>query len=282
MLIALVSDIHGNLEALQAVLKEIDALGAEDIYCLGDIVGYGPNPHECLGLVRSRCRAVVRGNHDSGAVGRLSLERFNSDGVAGLLYAQRMTHPDHLRFLRHLPYLYQKGDITLVHASPYAPKKFQYVVTEKRVERSFRHFDTSVCFIGHTHIPFLFEANRVFERQPEQGELAYRRPESPEHPFLAVESGFSEELESDEELKAAAKETEQPAAQSAGGYRRLIMVGSVGQPRDGSPRAAFGLFDSKTGEYGHHRVSYDIQKTVDAILKAGLPASLAKRLTRGL
>ena len=281
MLIAIISDIHSNLEALTTVLKEIDSLGAEQIYCLGDIVGYGPHPHDCVGLVRKRCRAVVRGNHDSGAVGRLSLERFNNEGVEGLLYAQRMTHPDHLRFLRHLPYFYEKDDITLVHASPYAPRKFQYVVNEKRVEKSFNAFATSVCFVGHTHIPFLFEEDHMERRSSEEGNLAFRHAATPVDPFLNVDSGFSEEEITKEEEEKAKEEEQLPVIITLK-HRRLIMVGSVGQPRDGNPRAAFGMFDTKTGEYTHHRVSYDIQKTVDAIRRAGLSESLAKRLTRGL
>ena len=282
MLVAIISDIHSNLEALTTVLKEIDLLGAEEIYCLGDIVGYGPHPHDCVGIVRTRCRAVVRGNHDSGAVGRLSLERFNNEGVEGLLYAQRLTHPNHLRFLRHLPYVYEKDDITLVHASPYAPRKFHYVVSAKRVDRSFRAFSTSVCFVGHTHIPFLFAEGQGDRRPSDEGGVAYRHADSPAEPFLKVDSGFSEEQESKEEEEAAAKESAQPPAPLPVRSRRLIMVGSVGQPRDGNPRAAFGLFDTETGEYSHRRVSYDIQKTVDAIRRAGLSESLAKRLTRGL
>ncbi len=281
MLIAVISDVHSNLEALNAVLKEIDALGAEQIYCLGDIVGYGPRPHECMGIIRSRCRAVVRGNHDSGAVGRLPLERFNDEGVAGLLYAQRMTHPDHLRFLRHLPYVYEKNDITLVHASPYAPRKFQYVVNEKRVERSFAAIATSVCFVGHTHIPFLFEEDRPRLRSSDEGNLAGLRAESPSDPFLTVDSGFTEELETkDEEGKP--DEADPPPMVTSLKNRRLIMVGSVGQPRDGNPRAAFGLFDTNTGVYTAHRVAYDIQKTAEDIVRVGLPVALAKRLTRGL
>ncbi len=281
MLVAIISDIHSNLEALTTVLKEIDALGVEQIYCLGDVVGYGPDPHDCVGLIRRRCRAVVRGNHDSGAVGRLSLERFNNEGVEGLLYAQRMTHPDHLRFLRHLPYFYQRDDITLVHASPYSPRKFHYLVTQKRVERSFNAFATSVCFVGHTHIPFLFEEDHAVPRSSDAANPAFRRAATSADPFLAVDSGFSEEVETKEE-EGAAQAEEQLPVEIMVKNRRLIMVGSVGQPRDGNPRAAFGLFDTETGEYSHRRVSYDIQKTVDAIRRVGLPESLAKRLTRGL
>ena len=277
VLVAIISDIHSNLEALSAVLREIDRLGAREIYCLGDIVGYGPRPHECIGIIRSRCRAVVRGNHDNGAVDRLPLERFTSDGAEALLYTQRITHPNHLRFLRHLPYVYQKDDITLVHASPYAPKRFRYVVNDRRVERAFQAFSTRVCFIGHTHIPFIFEEALEGSRRSIDVEVAARLMESTAELIPVVES---EEVEEEEE---APEETTMIESNTRFPYhRRLIMVGSVGQPRDGNPRAAFGLYDTETGLYLPRRVEYDIQKTADDIVRVGLPKALAKRLTRGL
>ncbi len=276
MLLAIISDIHSNLEALQTVLKEIDALGAEEIYCLGDIVGYGPHPHECISVVESRCTAVVRGNHDSGAIGRLPLERFNNDGAKAIQFTRRQTHPHYLRYLARLPYVYVIDEITLVHSSPADPKKFPYVVHEKRVEQAFKAFKTDVCFIGHTHIPFLFEESPGGDQPPIEQEVASRLAASTADLIPALEVDLPD-------APQPAEEPPQPIVETPGRKRkRIIMVGSVGQPRDGNPRAAFGLFDTATGEYYHRRVAYDIQKTADAMTRAGLPAGLAKRLFQGL
>ncbi len=154
---AIISDVHANLEALQAVLKAVDERGASRILCLGDVVGYGGSPNECLNLVRERCQMVLLGNHDSAASGGGEAARFNPNAKAAALWtAKVLTHEnrDYLRGLalsRHVePYFY-------VHASPAAPRDWEYIFDRFDAEPQFQFFTEHACFIGHTHQPAIFE-----------------------------------------------------------------------------------------------------------------------------
>lgn len=153
MRIAIISDIHSNLPALEAALAKIDELNIERIHCLGDIVGYGPFPNECVDLVRERCLVVVKGNHDSGLLGETSIDGFNSLGKQAIKWTQKQITPDNLDYLRGLPLIHVKDDITLVHASPAQPDQWTYVFTMRSATESFSAFTTNLCFIGHTHVP---------------------------------------------------------------------------------------------------------------------------------
>jgi diadenosine tetraphosphatase ApaH/serine/threonine PP2A family protein phosphatase len=154
---ALLSDVHANLEALQAVLKIVDERGADRILCLGDVVGYGASPNECLDLIRELCDVVLLGNHDSAASGGGEAARFNPNAKAAALWTAKVLTPQNREFLRGLsltrpidPYLY-------VHASPAAPRDWEYIFDRFDAEPQFQFFTERACFIGHTHQPAIFE-----------------------------------------------------------------------------------------------------------------------------
>ncbi|MGA9115269.1 MAG: metallophosphoesterase family protein [Bacteroidota bacterium] len=239
MRIAIMSDIHSNLPALEAVLQRIETLGADALHCLGDIVGYGPFPEECIGLVGARCDVVVRGNHDSGLLGETSVEDFNSMGRLALEWTRDRVSAASLTYLRGLPLVCRREEVTFVHSSPASPERWPYVFSLTDAEEAFRAFTTRLCFVGHTHVPVVVGED------------------------LSVNS-FG------------------PPGRTEDRARFLVNVGSVGQPRDGDPRAAFGLLDIEAWTYETVRVEYDIPKTQAAIRKAGLPAPLARRLSRGV
>jgi predicted phosphodiesterase len=229
--IAIISDIHSNLEALEAVLKDIKAQGAEKTYCLGDIIGYGPNPRECIDLVLD-LPVVLLGNHDQGAL--FDPEGFNPGAERAIFWTRRQLEhsPESAakrerrwEFLAERPRTYREGPCLYVHGSARNPLN-EYVFPEdiynpRKMERIFAHVER-YCFQGHTHVPGIFTESLQFY--------------SPE------EIGYEYELD---------------------GRKTLINVGSVGQPRDGDWRACYVLFDGKKVRY--RRVEYDIDTTVKKI-----------------
>jgi diadenosine tetraphosphatase ApaH/serine/threonine PP2A family protein phosphatase len=233
MRIAIVSDIHSNLEALERTLDKIHELEADRVYCLGDVVGYGPHPNECVTLVREQCTATVLGNHDSDVVGTTPLDEFNSYGRKAIEWtAERITRA-HRQYLESLPLMLQEGNLTLAHASPKNPKEWQYVISWPQAKDAFKAFKSRLCFIGHTHRPLVIGEDQSID--------AFRRE-----------------------------------------GRYLINVGSVGQPRDGIPTASFGFLNTRKWTFEIIRVPYNIDRTANAINKAGLPEYLARRLYLGI
>ena len=232
MRIAVISDIHANLDALQQVIRHIDGLAIDQVHCLGDIVGYGPFPNECIDLIRAKCSHVVMGNHDSGVIGKTALDLFNKPGKKAIRWSQKRLTQDNLDYLKNLPLLITTDELTLVHASLPDPGGWAYVLSMKEALSVLGACSTTICFIGHTHIPAVIGED--------QSTNTFRR-----------------------------------------GGRYVINVGSVGQPRDGNPKAAFGLLDTNAWTYDSIRVDYDVQKTAEAIGEAGLPLILARRLFLG-
>jgi diadenosine tetraphosphatase ApaH/serine/threonine PP2A family protein phosphatase len=232
MLIAIISDIHSNLYALENVLSEIHASGVDETYCLGDIIGYGPFPNECVSLVGRECPVVIQGNHDSGLVGKTPLSHFTRDGRDALTWTRKQISHENLEYLERRPLTAVVNNLTLAHASPFDPDSWPRILTMEEAQRAFWAFSTRLCFIGHTHIPTV----------------------------------IGEDLS----VNAFRKDC-----------RFLINVGSVGQPRDGDPRAAFGVLDTETLSYELKRVEYDVDATAKAIHEAGLPKDLGKRLRLG-
>lgn len=155
MRIAILSDIHSNLQALTKALEVIDDSGVERIYCLGDIVGYGANPNECVELVRSRAAASVMGNHDLAVVDAEQAEFLDAHGRAAAEWTRRLLSPENHEFLSRLPFLERIEHATLVHSAPAEPSAWKRIGTLEDARPQFAHFDTPLCFIGHTHVPFV-------------------------------------------------------------------------------------------------------------------------------
>jgi len=153
---AVLADIHGNLEALEAVLADAQRAGAERVLCLGDIVGYGANPKECLDIVRERDAVIVAGNHDWAAAGNVGVDYFNADARDSVEWTRgQLTEPD-IAFLKELKLVNVFDQVTLVHGSPFSPEYFEYLQTSYDVQVAFDHMDTRLCFVGHSHVPVMF------------------------------------------------------------------------------------------------------------------------------
>ena len=237
---AILSDIHGNLEALDAVLADV-ATQADAVLCLGDIVGYGADPVACIERVAERAEVVVAGNHEHGVAGLLALDWFNDRARAAAEWTRGKLDRDHLAWLATRPLVGDIDDATLVHASPYRPGEWDYVVTADEGYEAFAAFATRLCFIGHSHRAGAWSiGSSGREHEPGATEI---------------------ELEH--------------------GRRYLVNVGSVGQPRDRDPRAAYAVWDVEGRRVTIRRVPYDLATARRKILAAGLPRFLAERLTVG-
>ncbi|MCO6451253.1 MAG: metallophosphoesterase family protein [Caldilineales bacterium] len=247
MRIAIISDIHANLVALETVLAVIDELGPDEIWCLGDTAGYGPEPEACLSLIRERATLCLAGNHDLAVAGRIPLEDFHSLAVAAIRWQRQRLPKEMIDWLGDLPSIETRYDITLAHASPRDPV-FEYVTDGHIAAANASAFATDWCLIGHSHLAIAWLLRgRPWLRQDAQ--LTVTEPEQP----LAL----------------------------GGSPRWLLNPGSVGQPRDRDPRASFALLDTEARTWTWHRIDYDIAATVEAIWAAGLPERLGSRLFEG-
>ncbi len=240
---AILADIHSNLAAFRAVLEDLQGRGAVDrIWCLGDTVGYGPNPRECIALLREHDHLCVAGNHDWAAVGNIDTSYFNPDAAAASQWTTEHLTGDDIDYLRGLPLTLCEGDFTLVHGSPREPI-WEYVISTRSAEDNFGHFQTRYCLIGHSHAPLVFELGRDGMCQSRQ---------------------FPGVLPLDGDRK-----------------RLIINSGSVGQPRDGDPRASYAILDTEVAAIQHYRIVYDIVATQQTMRQAHLPARLINRLSLG-
>ncbi len=237
---AILSDIHGNLEALRAVLDDC-ADRVDAVLCLGDTVGYGADPLPCVELIAERAQAIVGGNHEYAVAGRLGMEWFNRYARAAAEWTQERLDEDHRAYLGALPLLSEVDDATLVHASPAQPEEWDYLMTAEDGFAAFPYFATRWCFVGHSHVPGAWSLGSAGpEHHPGGGPLRSER-----------------------------------------GRRYIVNVGSVGQPRDRDPRAAYAVWDVEAGRTQIHRVGYDVGAARRKIVEAGLPRFLADRLTAG-
>ncbi len=247
---AVLSDIHSNLEALTAVLDAASAAAADEILCLGDIVGYGGDPAACLERLAAARAVMVGGNHDLACVGRCALEGFHRAAKAAVEWTRdRLSFTD-LDALRRLPLTATAGPCTLVHGTLSHPERFDYLVDAAQAVDTLTLCRTPVCLVGHTHIPVIIEYDRS------------------SHRLLRI-------LAHPPEL-ADVTWTEAPDQ-----LRLLVNPGSVGQPRDGDPRASLALIDTATHRVAIQRVAYDIAAAQRKIRAAGLPEFLADRLAVG-
>jgi diadenosine tetraphosphatase ApaH/serine/threonine PP2A family protein phosphatase len=159
MITALISDIHGNLEALEAVLAELGRRRPDRVFCLGDVVGYGASPNECLNHVRERCSLVLLGNHDAAASGGPEAARFNIYARVAAEWTSKTLTRDNREYLQRLPLTSSQGSTFLVHASPACPRDWEYLLDRFDAEPQFHYFEEPVCFIGHTHQPAIYMAD---------------------------------------------------------------------------------------------------------------------------
>ena len=155
MIFGIISDVHSNLQALEAVFEDLEGKGVEECVCLGDIVGYGPNPNECVDLIREKCSITVKGNHDEVDNEDLVNDKFNESAKKGFFWTQENLTQENKDWLNALPYHFKKYGCLLVHANPMNPKGWKYVTDLAIAEDCFDYFDESVCFLGHTHVPFI-------------------------------------------------------------------------------------------------------------------------------
>ena len=255
--LAIISDIHGNMHALQAVLARIEELGVDQVVCLGDIVGYGPYPGECLEHVVRRCDVIIQGNHEEAAVNPECAASFNGAAREAIHWTRQNMSALHLAALRRLPrFAYVSDRVMCVHDSP-VPGPTDYIHDKQVAALAFRGVDTSICLIGHTHVPMVFEAPTL---DPDDTLTA---PE-----LIAYLPGDGVQIELDLDR------------------RYICNPGSVGQPRDCDPRASFGVLDlgaahDATAIFTVHRADYDVNSAQLASHRAGLPTILADRLAIG-
>ncbi|HEU4332872.1 MAG TPA: metallophosphoesterase family protein [Candidatus Eisenbacteria bacterium] len=172
MTTVLLSDIHANLEALEAVLAAVERVRPDRILCLGDVVGYGASPNECLALVRKHCKTVLLGNHDAAASGGPEIARFNIHARVAAEWTSKVLTREHREYLQTLPITHEADGYLCVHASPATPRDWEYLLDRFDAEPQFAYFTEPVCFIGHTHQPAIFTADPVGTRSLPVGTLS--------------------------------------------------------------------------------------------------------------
>ena len=249
MRLALLSDIHANLPALEAVLADVADTGVEQTWCLGDVVGYGAQPDECATLVRERCDVCLVGNHDLAALDALDISTFSPAAAAAVRWTRERMTPATREFLAGLEPADESREVALYHASPRDPI-WEYVLWPDQAAECIRAQARRVSFVGHSHVALFF----ALADEPGRRGGRRRRPRRP------------------------------GGGRHRARHRRgrwLINPGSVGQPRDGDPRAAWLELDTETWQATFHRVPYEIDRAADAIIATDLPEHLARRLYVG-
>ena len=241
MKVAVLTDIHSNLPALEAVLEAIDKAGLETRWCLGDVVGYGAQPDQCAALTEERCDLSLVGNHDLAVTGEIDTDVFSASAAAAVEWTRANTDEKTMKFLKGLKPEDTSKEVGLYHASPRDPV-WEYVLATDQARECMEEMEGRVSLIGHSHVALFFS-----DAGP-----AGEGGQAPEGHVLDVSEG-----------------------------RWLINPGSVGQPRDGDPRAAWLELDTDEWKATYHRVEYDIDSAADAIREAGLPDLLADRLSVG-
>jgi len=242
MRILVISDVHANYTALETVLN--DAGSVDETWCLGDMVGYGPDPNATVEQIREIPNLTcILGNHDMAVIGKIPFEAFNGDARRALEHHDRVLSADNMDFMRSLPSnLKVRGEVSIVHGSP-RDSVWEYILNTLSARLNFDHFTTPWCFVGHSHLQCMFQldiqTDRVGLNPIRAGEHIALRP------------------------------------------RAILNPGSVGQPRDRDPRAAYAIFDTDTNTWEPRRVTYNIPEVQKRIREAGLPEKHAIRLAEG-
>ncbi len=240
---AIISDIHGNIEALEAILSKFREIGVDKYFCLGDIVGYGAEPEACCSRVRELCEVTLLGNHDAAVAGRMDYSYYYDAAREALDWCRERLTPDNLTWLKNLPYTHRLGDVELSHGSPFNPEEYDYIFALEQA-RELNHSKpdlAEVTFIGHSHLTKVFA------------------------------------LTDDNALDVVA-----PKFKLKDGMKYVITVGSVGQPRDYDPRACAGFYDTEDRRFEYVRVEYDIESQRQKIIDAGLAHNFGTRLLLGI
>jgi predicted phosphodiesterase len=237
---AVFSDVHSNLEAFKVVIKDVEQKKIEDILFLGDIVGYGPDPNECLDILVERCKIHLAGNHDWGVLGLTDDTYFNEYARHAIEWTRGVLTGENRGILKSFPVKKEiiDDDILIVHSTPKEPEEWHYLLTLWDAEINFQYFDNKFCFLGHSHQPF------IIEKYP-SGEIV----------------------------------TYKEAVRIKKNVRYIINAGSVGQPRDGDPRACYTIIDDQKVEIV--RIPYDIETVQKKMRKELLPLPLIERLSEG-
>jgi diadenosine tetraphosphatase ApaH/serine/threonine PP2A family protein phosphatase len=244
MRVAILSDIHSNLEALNAALAVVDREQPDRVVCLGDVVGYGASVNECCDLIRSRAAVTLLGNHDAAVAGRMDYSFYYDAARHALDWTASRIDPENLEWLRSLPYTQQEGAICYSHGSPVEPQAYDYIFALEQARELIPHARmlAEITFIGHSHLCKTFA--------------------------LAAGGDVSEVISTRYTLRK--------------GYKYVVSVGSVGQPRDGDNRACLVFFDDVKREVEFHRVAYDIETSAQKIFDADLALNFGKRLFLGV
>lgn len=243
MRLAIISDIHGNLPALEAVLAAIDDSDAEEVWCLGDVVGYGAQPDECARLVSERCALSLVGNHDLAVLGEIEVSAFSPSAADAVNWTRANAAPETLEFLRGLEPKDEGREVALYHASPRDPV-WEYVLWLDQAAECIAAQSARVSLIGHSHVALFF-------------------------------------VEPEGDTDARGAHAEAGTRLEIGEQRWLINPGSVGQPRDGDPRAAWLELDTDAWSVAFRRTAYEIERAAESIVEAGLPEQLGARLYVG-
>jgi predicted phosphodiesterase len=239
---AILADIHANLEAFIEVKKKLKEENIDKYICLGDIVGYGANPKECLSISRKLFDFIVAGNHDQAVAGIFDTSYFNPYAREAVNWTIDVLNQEEKNFLKSLPLTLDIDDnFQIVHASLYRPDEFHYILNLKLAEQNFKLMKKDLCFVGHSHGPVIFAKDE--------------------------EASIDYSLFKHMHLK--------------NNYSYIVNAGSVGQPRDNNPKACYCIYDNSNNKIEIKRVAYPVKKAQDKIIKAGLPHFLALRLSAG-
>jgi diadenosine tetraphosphatase ApaH/serine/threonine PP2A family protein phosphatase len=241
MRILIISDIHANLTALEAVLT--DAGEVDAVWCLGDLVGYGPDPNECVQRIKNLPNLVcLIGNHDAAAAGIIEIASFNNEARIAILWTQSVLSQSNIEYLRRLSAHTVVDSVSLAHGSPRLPI-WEYLLDTRTASQNFDHFETPFCFVGHSHLPVMFQM---------EGEDHYAKLSIPE-------------------INSCIEMTP----------RAIFNPGSVGQPRDHDPRAAYAIFNPDDLTWFYQRVAYDIPTVQARMRGVNLPQRHIQRLSAG-
>lgn len=241
MRIGIIADVHANLEALEACLADIKKEKLKKLFFLGDAVGYGPDPNKCVELIDKKTDVKLLGNHDAAAVGLLSTAYFNQYAQVSMGFTCEVLTERNLNRLKRFVMEATFEDMKMVHACPKEPSGWGYILDIEDAEDNFKYFEQQICLIAHSHRPVIIKKFKA------------NRCEAVIHDFVKIDPD----------------------------YRYIINVGSVGQPRDGDPRASYMIYDTDSRMMSIKRVEYDWQKTQEKMLKANLPKFLVERIAVG-